>query len=100
MTNTPSLAQEQERLRQMAAQELRTARSARSDVLYNPFSNQADRAQANQVWYQAIRKAASDQILTPREIQTTAILSRQRYHQIVRSLAPAPTQVQLPETDV
>jgi hypothetical protein len=98
MTNT--LAQEQERLRQMAAQELRTARQVRADIIYNPYANSADRAKANQVWYQAIRKAASDQILTPREIQETAILSRQRYHQIVGPRTPAPTQVQLPETDV
>lgn len=100
---TSPLAKEQERLRQMALQELRTARQARADILFNPFSKPADHAAANQRWYATIRKAASDQILTPGQIQEAAILSRQRYHQIVRSpkgsATPAPTEAQLPPTD-
>lgn len=102
MTNTPSLAQEQERLRQLAAQELRTARSARSDILFHPAANAQDKAQANAAWYATIRKAAQDGILTPTQIQQAAILSRQRYHQITRvppPAAPRPTTVQLPPTD-
>jgi hypothetical protein len=104
MTNTPSLAEEQHRLRLKAEQELRTARQARADVIYSLWATPQDREQANATWYATIRRAASDGVLTPGQIQTAAILSRQRYHQIVRnpkvSATPKPTEVQLPKEDV
>jgi len=100
---TSPLAQEQERLRRMAEQELITARRARQDIIYAAWSTSQERAQANATWYTTIRKAASDGILTPAQIQQAAILSRQRYHQSVRrpkDAGPNPTEVHLPETDV
>jgi hypothetical protein len=91
---TSSLAKEQERLRRMAEQELRTARQARSDVLFHPDANAQDKAVANAVWYATIRKAARDGVLTPIQIQETALLSRQRYHQIVHVPPRAPGVIQ------
>lgn len=103
-TMTSPLAKEQERLRQMAAQALRTARTARSDILYSPYATAQDRVQANETWYAVIRQAAEDRILTPAQIQQAAIVSRQRYYQIVsgprKPAGPKPTDVHLPETDV
>ncbi len=101
---TSSLAQEQEQLRLKAAQELRTAREARASIIFSEFCTSSDRAQANADWYQAVRKAARDGVLTPAQIQQAADLSRQRYHQITHtpSATPSPptSTIQLPAEDV
>lgn len=90
-------------------EELRLARQHRNDVLYSPLTTPVQRAQAHADFYATIRAAATDprpEALSPAEIQSAAILSRQRYHQIVRASAQqgggpsAPTEARLPETDV
>jgi hypothetical protein len=77
----------------MEIHELRRARIARDWVIDNP-STPLEKAQAHADFYAAIHRANRSG-LTSQEIQTAAMLSRQRVWEILRT-----TTVQLPREDV